>query len=299
MNERVNDASQGRLSGRVAVITGGGAGIGRAIVDRFIAEGACVAVLEVSEQRLRDLADTYPEDVLAVAGDATRLADNIRVVEAATERFGHLDCFVANTGYWDFGISLEQLPDDEHFDHAFDQIFALNVKAFLSGAKAAMPALSASRGSLIMTASNASMHPGGGGPLYTSSKHAVIGLVRQLAYELAPDIRVNAVAPGGMLTSLTGPPALATPTSSISDLPMDKLISIVSPLGFLPEPADYTGWYVALASARDARTITGATIECDGGERVRGRAFSEYARMKAADVRVTSGGTAQRTCSKG
>ncbi|MCG7632916.1 SDR family oxidoreductase [Gordonia McavH-238-E] len=278
-------AAHGRLAGRIAVVTGGGAGIGRAVVDRFVREGASVAVLELSEPRIAALQESYGDAVLTVRGDATRLGDNRDVVATAREAFGSVHCFVANTGFWDFGQSMEQLPDDERFDLAFGQIFDLNVKAFLAGAKAATSALRETRGSLVMTASNASMHPGGGGPLYTASKHAVVGLVRQLAYELAPAVRVNAVAPGGMLTSLTGPPALATGATSIADLPMDELISTVSPLGFLPEPEDYTGWYVSLASADDARTITGSVIECDGGERVRGRAFSEYARLKAGDLR--------------
>ncbi|NUR98532.1 MAG: 3-(cis-5,6-dihydroxycyclohexa-1,3-dien-1-yl)propanoate dehydrogenase [Kribbellaceae bacterium] len=279
-------AGWGRLPGRVAVVTGGGAGIGRAIVDRFAREGAAVAVLELSPERVRALEETAGDDVIVVQGDATRLDDNRAVVEAATAAFGGVDCFIANTGFWDFGVSAEELPGDEAFDAAFDQLFALNVKALLAGAKAAIPALRLTRGSMVMTASNASLHPGGGGPLYTAAKHAVVGLVRQLAYELAPDIRVNAVAPGGMLTSLAPPPALAHAAASISELPMADLISIVSPLAFLPSPEDYVGWYVALASASDARTITGTVIECDGGESIRGRAFSEHARRLAGDPRA-------------
>lgn len=279
----------GRLDGRIVVVTGGGSGIGRAIVDRFVAEGASVVVLELSNTRGETLRDAHPEGVFVVRGDASVLRDNVAAVESARDVFGGLDCFVANTGFWDFGITLQDLPDDERFDLAFHQIFDLNVKAFLAGAKAAYPALRAAHGSFVMTGSNASQHPGGGGPLYTASKHAVVGLVRQLAYELAPEVRVNAVSPGGMLTALTGPPALAHAARSISDLPMDELISTVSPLGFLPSPDDYVDWYVALASATESRTMTGAVIECDTGERVRGRAFSEYARARAGDLRASPG----------
>lgn len=275
----------GRLEGRVAVVTGGGSGIGRAVVDRFVAEGASVVALELSQERGDDLREAHPARLAVVTGDATSLAANMETVERAGDLFGRLDCFVANTGFWDFGTTLEELPDDERFDSAFQQLFDLNVKAFLAGAKAAYPALRSTRGSYVMTGSNASQHPGGGGPLYTASKHAVVGLVRQLAYELAPEVRVNAVAPGGMLTALTGPPALAHVARDISDLPMAELISTVSPLGFLPDPQDYVDWYVALASATESRTMTGAVIECDTGERVRGRAFSEYARAKAGDIR--------------
>jgi NAD(P)-dependent dehydrogenase (short-subunit alcohol dehydrogenase family) len=280
-------SSAGRLAGRRALITGGGSGIGRAIVDRFLAEGCAVGVLEISEERLEHLEAAHPGRLVLVRGDATRLGDNQWAVDAVVERFGGLDCFVANTGVWDFGVSAEDLPTDDRFDDAFRQLFDLNVKAMLAGAKAAAAALRTSRGALVMTASNASLHPGGGGPLYTAAKHAVVGLVKQLAYELAPDVRVNAVAPGGMRTALAPPPALAHLASSIADLPMDELISLVSPLEFLPQPADYVGWYVALASASDALTMTGSVIECDGGEGVRGRAWSERARALANDPRAT------------
>jgi NAD(P)-dependent dehydrogenase (short-subunit alcohol dehydrogenase family) len=219
-------------------------------------------------------------------GDATKLGDNREAVRAVVEHFGGLTCFVANTGVWDFGVSVEDLPDDFRFDDAFTQMFDLNVKAMLAGAKAAAGALRASHGSLVMTASSASLHPGGGGPLYTAAKHAVVGLVKQLAYELALDVRVNAVAPGGMKTALSPPSALAHVATSIADLPMDTLIPLVSPLGSLPQPSDYAGWYVALASADDALTMTGSVIECDAGEAVRGRAWSDHARAIASDTRA-------------
>ena len=99
------------------------------------------------------------------------------------------------------------LPPDA-IDAAFDEVFHLNVKGYLLGAKAATDELRKTKGSVIFTVSNAGFWPGGGGPLYVASKHAVMGLVKQLAYELAPDIRVNGVAPGGMSTDLRGPRAL-------------------------------------------------------------------------------------------
>jgi NAD(P)-dependent dehydrogenase (short-subunit alcohol dehydrogenase family) len=286
MPESDGHGGLGRLTGRVAVVTGGGSGIGRAIVDRFLEEGASVVVLELSEPRAAALRESQAQGLVVVNGDATSLAANTVSDDTARDAFGRLDCFVANTGYWDSGTTLEDLPSDERFDEAFQQLFDLNVKAFLAGATAAYAELRSSRGSYVMTGSNASQHPGGGGPLYTASKHAVVGLVRQLAYELAPEVRVNAVAPGGMLTALTGPPALDQVARDISDLPMEELISAVSPLGFLPRAEDYVDWYVALASATESRTMTGAVIECDTGERVRGRAFSEYARARVGDPRA-------------
>ena len=108
---------------------------------------------------------------------------------------------------FDYGAGLLDTPV-EALERAFDELFALNVKACLLGAKAAAPALTESRGSLLMTASMSSTHAGVGGVVYTASKHAVVGLVRQLAYELAPAVRVNGVAPGFMATDIRGPQAL-------------------------------------------------------------------------------------------
>ena len=132
-----------------------------------------------------------------MVGDVTSAADNARAVDVALTRFGRLDSFVANAGMFDYGAGLVDTPV-ESLERAFDELFAVNVKGYLLGAKAAAPALIESRGSLLMTASMSSTHAGVGGVVYTASKHAVVGLVRQLAFELAPAVRVNGVAPGFM-----------------------------------------------------------------------------------------------------
>src|SRR5208337_1786381 len=112
-----------------------------------------------------------------------------------------------NAGIWDSSISLAALPDDR-ISAAFDELFCVNVKGYLLGAKAAYRELPQTNGCIIFTVSNAVFYPCGGGPLYTASKHAVVGLIRQLAYELAPKIRVNGVAPGAIPTDLRGPRSL-------------------------------------------------------------------------------------------
>jgi NAD(P)-dependent dehydrogenase (short-subunit alcohol dehydrogenase family) len=107
--------------------------------------------------------------------------------------------------------------------------------------------------------------------VYTASKHAVLGLVRQLAYELAPRVRVNGVAPGFMATDIRGPRAMGlqdTTPSSLPDLP--AIARAATPLGTLPAPEDYTGHYVQLASRSNASATTGVVVECDGGLGVRG-----------------------------
>ncbi|MRE27212.1 SDR family NAD(P)-dependent oxidoreductase, partial [Klebsiella quasipneumoniae] len=104
---------------------------------------------------------------------------------------------IGNAGIWDHNASLVNTPA-ETLETGFHELFNVNVLGYLLGAKACAPALIASEGSMIFTLSNAAWYPGGGGPLYTASKHAATGLIRQLAYELAPKVRVNGVGPCGM-----------------------------------------------------------------------------------------------------
>lgn len=269
----------GWLDGHVAVVTGGGSGLGRALVDRFLAEGAAgVVVLERSAAKADALRGV--DGVAVVVGDATSWPDDVAAVDAALGTFGRLDVFVANAGIWDFGTGLEAIPG-ERIGAAFDEVFAVNVKAPLLGARAAAAALRESGGSVVITLSNAAFHPGGGGPLYTASKHALVGVVRQLAYELAPDVRVNGVAPGGMSTDLRGPAALDLAGTPFSAFDPDAVMAEFSPLKFAPVPADYTAPYVLLASRTASRTITAEVIQADTGVRIRGRDEADRRRAEA------------------
>jgi cis-2,3-dihydrobiphenyl-2,3-diol dehydrogenase len=259
----------GWLDNKVAIVTGGASGLGRAIVERFVDEGARVAILDRSRERSEELAAKLPDRVHAVIGDVTSVADNNRAVAETIERFGRLDCFVGNAGIWDFNVRLADLPDDK-IGAAFDELFSINLKGYLLGAKAAYRELAKTRGSIIFTVSNAGFYPCGGGPLYTASKHAVVGLIRQLAYELAPKIRVNGVAPGAIPTDLRGPASLAMAERSIAQVPLKDMVERGLPLGKLPEPRDYTGSYVLLASSENSSTATGGVIICEGGIGIRG-----------------------------
>jgi NAD(P)-dependent dehydrogenase (short-subunit alcohol dehydrogenase family) len=216
------------------------------------------------------LRDELGPGVVVTVGDATSFADNEKAVRHTVAAFGQLDVFVGNAGLWDFSRSLESLPADA-IAEAFDEVFHLNVLGYLLGAKAALPRLRETKGSIIFTVSNAGFWPGGGGPLYVASKHAVMGLVKQLAYELAPDIRVNGVAPGGMSTDLRGPRSLGLADRSWGDSPVDRIMEEFSPLRRAIAPADYTGHYVLLASRANSLTVTGSVHNCDGGVGVRGR----------------------------
>ncbi|HZR83444.1 MAG TPA: 3-(cis-5,6-dihydroxycyclohexa-1,3-dien-1-yl)propanoate dehydrogenase [Candidatus Binatia bacterium] len=260
----------GWLDDTVALVTGAGSGLGRAIAERFLAEGAHVGALEIDPAKANALRALDRGRVRVTVGDATRLADDERAVADTVAAFGRLDVFVGNAGLWDYGLSLDALPA-ARIGAAFDEIFSLNVKAYLLGAKAAVGALRETKGAIVFTVSNAGFWPGGGGPLYTASKHAVVGLVKQLAYELAPDVRVNGVAPGGMPSDLRGPRALGLADRSWASMPVDRIVERFSPLERPFAASDYAGHYVLLASRANAASVTGSVHNCDGGIGVRGR----------------------------
>ena len=260
----------GWLDDTTVVLTGGGSGLGRAIVDRFVTEGANVGVLEISELKAEQLQADHGDRVVVQVGDATSFDDNAAAITATIDAFGPLHCFVGNAGLWDYSMPLTSLPP-EAIASAFDEVFRLNVMAYLLGARASVDALRETNGSMIFTASNAAFWPSGGGPLYVASKHAVVGLVKQLAYELAPEVRVNGVAPGGMPSDLRGPRALGQSERAFDSLPVDDLVAEFSPLERAIAPEDYAGHYVLLASRTEALTTTGSIHNCDGGIGVRGR----------------------------
>lgn len=255
----------GWLDGQVALVTGGGSGIGRAVVARFVEEGARVAVMD----RVAERGAQFGTEVLTLKGDVAQLADNKRAVAATVEAFGRLDCFIGNAGIFDVYAPLAEFSDGT-LSAAFDELFAVNVKGCLFGAKAALPELLKTEGSIVFTASVAGLNSGGGGALYTASKHAVVGLIRQLAVEFGPKVRVNGVAPGGTITDLRGLATLHQDGSSQFAAPgiADRLCA-GNPLQVALEPDDIAGAYVFLASKIGAGAITGTIVTVDAGATLR------------------------------
>ena len=191
----------------------------------------------------------FPASVV-VQGGATTLGDNHRAVEAALDAYAGLDILVSTVGVFDFYRGIDQL-DEDVLEAAFEEMFATNVRSQLCGVKAALPALEASGGNVVLTASTSSFFPGRGGVLYVTSKFAVRGLVIALAHELAPRVRVNAVAPGGTVgTDLRGLAALDLGQQRLDDR-AGRAAELVqrTPLAVALEPADREG-YVFLASDR-------------------------------------------------
>lgn len=149
----------GWLDEQVVVLTGGGSGLGRALVDTLLEEGARVAVLEFSADKATQLREQCDERVLVVQGDAGSYDANREVVAAAVDAFGRVACFIANAGLWDANRGVEAMTP-EQIEAGFDDIFRLNVKAPLLGMKAVVDELRASKGSFIVSLSNSALYPG-------------------------------------------------------------------------------------------------------------------------------------------
>ena len=264
-----------QLEGQVALVTGGGSGIGRAVVDRYVEEGARVCIMDISAERLAELSRLYGERVIGVQGDATTVEANERAVRQTVEKVSKLDVFVANAGLGDAFRELIDIPTAD-VPRVYKEIFDLNVLAVIIGARVAVKELVKTQGSIIVTLSNSSFYPDGGGVMYIASKHAALGIVRQLAHEFAPMVRVNGVSPGATKTDIRMPASfgldergerIRTHTHPSNK---DAAVEAVTPLKMHAEPADHSGAYVLLASRRDSKAMTGTVVKSEAGLGIRG-----------------------------
>jgi 2,3-dihydroxy-2,3-dihydrophenylpropionate dehydrogenase len=250
---------------RVVLVTGGSSGIGRAVVEDFSGHGCPVVVLD------RQGPDPpFPPGVLLVTGDVTVAEDNQRAVDAALDRHGELNVLVANAGIHDGGVGVADLPGCDLAMLA-RRVFDVDVVGYLLGANAAAGALARCGGSMIFTLSDASfmVRGNGSGVVYAAAKHAALGIVRHLAASLAPRVRVNAVAPGGVVTDLRAAvgerdeyPVFTRPAE------MAETIRELNPLGTVLTAAQLAPLYRFLASDA-ALGLTGEVIRPDGGLAVR------------------------------
>ncbi len=253
------------LHGKRTLVVGGGSGIGRAVVAAFHTEGARIAVLERDRAKCDKLRQELP-GVPVIEGDAITREANEHAVKVAVDSYGGLDTLVNCVGVFDFYRGVDDIKADD-LATAFDEMFRTNVLSHLQSVKAAVPWLRAGAGSsIVLTESASSYHPGRGGVLYVSSKFAVRGLVATLAHELAPDIRVNGVAPGGTLnTDLRGLASLGQDETRLDDSPnRARDMAARTPLNVALTAEDHAWSFVFLASDR-SRGITGETVHPDGG----------------------------------
>jgi NAD(P)-dependent dehydrogenase (short-subunit alcohol dehydrogenase family) len=268
----------GALEGRVAVVTGGASGMGKATVLRFLAEGAKVVVADLNEQNghalLAEL-DGRRDDVRFVRTDVAVEADVAGMIATATLDFGGVDIVFNNAGV---GGAFGPVTRTEVED--WDYTFAVLARGVFLGVKHGAAAMQAAGGggSIINTASVAGLS-GGGGPLaYSAAKAAVINLTRAAAVELAPDrIRVNAICPGVILTPLAlGRADPARAAERFAELQ--------------PWPDHGTGDDIAGAAlflaGDDSRFVTGEALVVDGGLTALGPGLSRQLRLDAAGARA-------------
>ena len=265
----------GWLDGEVALITGGGSGIGRAVVERYVEEGARVGVVDLVEDRIAELRQTLGDKVHGVVADVTTLEGNKRAIAETVAAFGKLDIFVANAGIGDAFREIVDIPEKD-VAAIYKEIFDVNVLAVILGARAAVTELVKTKGSIIVTLSNSSFYPDGGGVMYIGSKHAALGVVRQLAHEFAPYVRVNGVSPGATKTDIRmaksfGHDEKGEPIRThVHPSNLDAAVEAVTPLRMHAHPRDHAGAYVLLGARKESRAMTGTVIESEAGLGIRG-----------------------------
>ncbi|WP_243722972.1 SDR family oxidoreductase [Actinomadura sp. 7K507] len=256
------------LDGRRALVVGAGSGIGRAVAERFVAEGAAVVAVERDEAKCEDLRGAVP-GIGVVQGDACEAAVNHEAVGRCRDLHGGLDVLVHCVGIFDFYRPLDAVAEDD-FDDAFDEMFSVNVRAAMHGVRAALPELRRSRGSVVLTESTSAYRPGRGGALYVSTKFAIRGLRIALAHDLAPEVRVNSVAPGGTVgTRLAGARSLGLDRQSLDGPDRAAEIAARVPLRVALSGEDHAWSYLFLASPM-SRGMTGTVLHSDGGAGIKG-----------------------------
>lgn len=246
---------------RGVLVTGGCSGIGRAVVEAHVAAGDWVVVLDRDEP-----ANPLPDGAELVIGDVTSPADNASAVDALLDLAGHVDHFVGNAGIHDGGFVFAE-TSSEDLTQIMRRVLDVDVLGYALGARACVEHLRASRGCMTFTLSDASfiVSGNGAGLAYSTAKHAAHGLVRHLAAELAPEIRVNAVAPGGVITALRAGAADGSERSFFADPDaIETAIRELNPLGVVMTPEQLAPLYLFLASPA-AAGMTAEVLRPDGG----------------------------------
>jgi NAD(P)-dependent dehydrogenase (short-subunit alcohol dehydrogenase family) len=252
------------FSGRVAVVTGGAGDIGRAAAAAFAAAGASVVLVDVAAQRLTDACAEIAEatgggDLMAVEADVRDAAGTRRYVDTTLTRFGRIDVLFNNAGIEGRPAALAECSEE-----LFDEVMSINVRGVFLGLRHVLPVmLTARRGSIVNTASIASFVAHARRGPYAASKHAIIGLTKAAAVEVAgTGVRVNAVCPGPVDTRMS--------RTIASDLnPSDPAAAFERVTGRTPEgryaSPDEIASVVRFLASDAASYVNGAAWLVDGG----------------------------------
>jgi 3-hydroxybutyrate dehydrogenase len=257
MNER-------KLKGRVALITGAGRGIGRAIALRYAREGAAIAVTARTVDELHSLLEEIRQEgarAIAIPADLADVGAPVMVVKQVLESFGTIDILVNNAG---IGSSAGPSPLVDFDDALWNTTLALNLTAPYLLTKAVLPALLAKKwGRIINIASINGKIPSIHAAAYVASKHGLLGLTRAVALEVARDgITVNAICPGPVRTRMND--RRIEYDSNRLGLPLSEIEARITPIGRRLEPEEIAPMAVLLASEESA-AITGQAFNVCGG----------------------------------
>ncbi len=251
----------GRLDGKVAIITGGSSGIGRATVNKFVHEGARVLVADIQEEKAQELAGELGDAVQAISVDVCSEADIERMVVTARDAFGRIDCLFNNAGFGGVSGDIEATDMGEPYARTVDAM----LKGVVMGMKHAAPVMKAQGGGVILsTASVAGVGAGYGPHVYSAVKAAVVNLTRSVAQELGmSNIRVNAICPGGIATPIfSGQLALGGNVDYAEAV--KPILEKIQPIPRNGEPEDIANAACFLASD-EASFINGHALVVDGG----------------------------------
>jgi NAD(P)-dependent dehydrogenase (short-subunit alcohol dehydrogenase family) len=249
----VNVNPDGELAGRIAVITGGGQGLGAGIVEALAARGAVTVVNDLAEQRARTMAAAVSDaggTAIAIAGDVSRPDDVDRLVAGTREAFGPIDIFVNNAA-----VSRLHGPVIDHTLEDWDNLFAVNVRGVFLCCKAVLPEMIERRaGNIVNIASISAFRTTISHVAYAASKAAVVTMTRDIAAEVAGmGVRVNAVAPG--------------PIGPFRDAQPGEVSGPVAAGVLVPKPGQAAdiGNAVAFLVSDAASFIVGETLPVAGG----------------------------------
>ncbi len=243
-----------RFTGKVAIVTGAGSGIGRATAIRLAAEGAAVVVSDIDDEHGKETVSLIEEaghSAVYVHADVSQEADAIALVEAAEQTFGSLDIAVNNAGILGHLVPAADISVAE-----YDRLMAVNAKGVFLGMKHQIPSmLTTNGGAIVNVASAAGLQVQPLAAAYTASKHAVTGLTQAFALDhAASGVRINAVCPGGVATNI----AAHLDLSAMADAPDPH------PLGRSAQPDEVASAILWLASD-EASFVIGTVMTVDGG----------------------------------
>ena len=234
---------------KVVIVTGGGTGIGRAITEKFVENGAQVLIVGRRKDPLEELAQRYPTKIRILQADITKAEDRKTIVHSTFNHFGKIDVLVNNAGVGLFG-NIQEITDEN-----FEQSYLTNLIAPASLIREALPHLATTKGSVINISSVVAKSVELGSSAYACSKAALNQLTRILAVELGPNgIRVNAVAPGTTKTDMTK-----------RNIELNgKILASRTPMRRVGEPKDIAR-VVYLLVSEDAGWVTGQILDASGG----------------------------------